>query len=755
MVGLASGVTGRTVSMMSAALQTALTPTPHLAVLHQQRLYILSALQRTHIIIDSARARLNAIDNALSGNKRQSSTTVPSRLSQSHCSHRPSRPSSSTLSSDPCDTAPRAPADRTADDQPHDIASPNQEQRNRLSRATKKKLQHSRWRARGTLRNCTAEERALLESLRTVQDQILQLQDLALRDSTSLLTMPGPMAQTDFGTNPWMSGWAVEFGEKTAPLGCGFGPGDCAPGMAAPNGAMCPAVDGDAKQNSNNPRADTWMRDSGMPQNGNTMPIFNPQLMPFDHTAVNPQLQINTAFNQGQFAAQLQAAYAQQFIYSPVITSPLLLDSETTAEDLYDWQNGDEAGDPYGCVDPSSTQYNADPYSSFSYSTGGSFSYPEPIASPIEPAQSSTQNSGEPCRSPFPESWDLATALRVGRSPPADEGSPKIDGVIANGSGTPGRPAPRRRHVRQLSALTSPRGSRVYHIDDLVPDHQQPRPRSGAGPGPCEDRSAAAGGTAADRRGSVVVQSAEVGRDMGFGGWLEKPQWADQVAEEEEEEQQHEQEQQGGDGRHQTTVNNSNNNDNKWKGKGKALDPTSPTFVPGAGFFALRAPAVNAAPAAAAAAAAAPDDDRIDMSSFTFPPRPAPAAPQQAAVDPNVAPDSGLSSFSSTGVDSAIDQTSPSAVAAAAAAAENKRRYSNGYSSAAVDLLLNRFRENAANPIKKRRSWRKNLNLNVNGGRGTTAAMAGKMTVMGAVGEEEMGAGHGPGPAVGLGLGIV
>ncbi|KKY13179.1 hypothetical protein UCDDS831_g09267 [Diplodia seriata] len=347
------------------------------------------------------------------------------------------------------------------------------------------------------------------------------------------------MAQPDFATNPWMSGWAVEFGDKPAQLGCGFGPSDCAPGMAAPNGGMCmyPSPAAGAKQPSNNPGADSWMRDCGMAQNGNTMPIINAQLMPLDHTGINPQLQINTAFNQSQFAAQLQAAYAQQFIYSPGITSPLLLDSETTAEDLYDWQNGDEEnGDPYGCVDPSSTQYNADPYNSFSCSANGSFSYPEPIASPIETAQPSTQANGEPCRSPFPESWDLATALRA-------------------------------------------------HAESAV---------------------------------AVAV------------------------------------------------------------------------------------------------------------------------------------PDSSISSFSSTGVDSAIDQSSPGAIAAAeaqAAAAENKRRYSSGYSSAAVDLLLNRFRENAANPIKKRRSWRKNLNVNVNGN-GGRAAMAGKMTVMGAVGQEEMGGG--PGPALGV-----
>ncbi|KAL1642619.1 hypothetical protein SLS58_005390 [Diplodia intermedia] len=568
--------------------------------------------------------------------------------------------------------------------------------------------------------------------------------------------MPGPMAQPDFATNPWMSGWAVEFGDKPAQLGCGFGPSGCAPGMAAPGGGMYPSAAAGAKQPSNNPGPDAWMRDCGMPQNGNTMPIINAQLMPLDHTGINPQLQINTAFNQSQFAAQLQAAYAQQFIYSPGITSPLLLDSETTAEDLYDWQNGDEEnGDPYGCVDPSSTLYNADPYNSFSCSANGSFSYPEPIASPIETAQPSTQANGEPCRSPFPESWDLATALRVGRSPPADEGSPKIDGVLANGSGTPGRPAPRRRHARQLSALTSPRGSRVYHIDDLVPDTQQPRPRSGAGPGPCEDN----GPGPVDRRGSVVVQSAEVGRDMGFGGWLAKPQWADQVAEEDEEEQEQERVQQPEvvvrGHRHQTTM------DKKWKGKGKALDPTSPTFVPGAGFFALRAP--DQPPAAPAATTRAGDDDMIDMSAFKFPPPPPPQQQQpqpqpQAHVESAAAaavpvPDSSISSFSSTGVDSAIDQSSPGAVAAAeTAAAENKRRYSSGggYSSAAVDLLLNRFRENAANPIKKRRSWRKNLNLNVNGGGGGggRAAMAGKMTVMGAVGEEEMGGG--PGPALGV-----
>lgn len=656
MPGLASGVSERTGTMMSAALQSTLTPTPHLTVLHQQRLYIVSALQRTHVVLDGVRARLNTIENTLAENKRHCSTTDTTISSQLDSPDTSSRTSSSNLPSEPSNTPPESPASHTADDQPDDdTAAPNQEEQARLSRATKKKLQHSRWRARSTLRNCVAEERALLENLHTIQDRILRLQDDALRDSTFAAPAPVGMTQTEFCNAPWMSGWTVEFGEKTAQLGCGFGPSDVPRKTsfgAPPGGAIRGSIDASLKQASFL-NANTWMNSSGVSQIGNTAPIINAQLIPLTH----PQLQVNTSCNQSQFPAQFQAQYPQPFIYSPAITSPLLLDPETTAEDLYDWQNGDASGNPYGCVDPSSVYYNVDPYHSFSYSSSGSFSYtitqiPQENSDPDSHTTQDATATNDPsadaqasCLSPFPEEWDLASALRAGRS-----GGASTDDKD-NGTSTPRH---RRRHVRQLSALLSPRGSRVYHIDDLLP------PSSPGGPGP------------QSRKPSAVVVQADGPHDMGFGGWLPQGHEA--------------------------------------KGKGKALDPTSPTFVPGAAFFAFGAPSGDVA------------------MGERHPSRP---AEEMVVV---TAPVETNSSVSSNGtVDSATGSSPPGSVGGGA----EKRRYS-GYSAAAVDLLLNRFKENAANPIKKRRNWKRGAKgKQQQGGAGAGVEGLGIMTRVGenAVGE--------------------
>ncbi|EKG20874.1 hypothetical protein MPH_01738 [Macrophomina phaseolina MS6] len=664
--------------MMSAALQTTLTPTPHLAVLHQQRLYILSALQRTHIVLDGARARLNTIENTLVENRRCClATHPPTTASQPGSAYTPSRSYSSTLSSEPCHTPPDFPASHTADDQP-DNRSANQIQntQNRLSRATKKKLQHSRWRARGTLRNCVTEERALLENLHTIQRRILRLQDDALRDSTFAASELVAMTQTEFRNSPWMSGWTVEFGEKTAPLGCGFGPSEEPRKMSygAPPGGMRGSIDATRKQ-SDSLNAYAWMNGSGMPHNGNTLPIINAQLIPLQQ---HSQLQVNTSCNPAQFVGQFQQGYPQPFIYAPAIASPLLLDPETTAEDLYDWQNG--TTDATGCIDPSSVFYNLDPYHSFSYSPSGSFSSSYPIHAMRqqedtpsldlpEPQYITTNNdssANEPisCTSPFPEEWDLASALRAGRS--GSNSNKDKDAATS----TPSRKGHGRRgHMRQLSALLSPRGSRVYHIDDLLPP--SPGPRTA----PLESESR--------KQSLAMMQDADDddvapgARDMGFGGWL-MPTAA-------------------------------NGHGAKGKGKGRALDPTSPTFVPGAAFFAFKMPEHGQGQDVVMGEGA--DEKRESLFVVA-----APVDESGSSVN---------SSFSTA--DSGVQQQEQAASPASGGSVEKRR-----YSSAAVDLLLNRFKENAANPIKKRRSWKRGSS---GGRKGYAPAGRGSLRVMGSVSE--------------------
>ncbi|KAF2083723.1 hypothetical protein K490DRAFT_60224 [Saccharata proteae CBS 121410] len=86
-----------------------------LAVLEQQRLYLMSGLSRTRIIIDGIHAKLASVEQSLQ--------------------------------------------------------SPE-----KLQRAKKKKLQHTRWRVKTTLRNCENEQHALFQNLRACEERIWQLQ---------------------------------------------------------------------------------------------------------------------------------------------------------------------------------------------------------------------------------------------------------------------------------------------------------------------------------------------------------------------------------------------------------------------------------------------------------------------------------------------------------------------------------------------------------------------------------------------------
>ncbi|KAL1627737.1 hypothetical protein SLS56_006186 [Neofusicoccum ribis] len=594
------------------------------------------------------------------------SSTDSDTLATQPSSNATPRTSSSTAPSDERRTPPKASTSQTADDQPRHR---DDDQQSRLPRATKKKLQHSRWRARGTLRNCIAEERALLENLRSVQHRILHLQDAALRDSAV-------MAQADFCSSPWQSGWRVEFGETAGQLGWGFGPSDVAPRKGSVTGVMRRSIDAAAKQRSNS-KAGVWTANT-------TAPILNAHLIPL--TQAHPQLQIITPNNQPQIPNHLQAPFLQPYAFSPGLPSPFLLDPETTAEDLYAWQNGDAdaTADPYDCVDPSSVLYNVDPYYSFSYSPSASFSYPtatpqsQQQTAQHDDSQPTTQyatdpaeaNPAPPCTSPFPERWDLATALRVGRT---QTGGGAPNSIIVAEDGAAGR-----RHVRALSALLSPRGSCVLHIDDLVPPPQ-------ADPGP---------------------------RSAGFES--RKPSLAEPWA--------------------------PPRPTSKGKGKAKALNPTSPTFVPGATW--TMAPPPPPPSSSKKPAVAVMMAEMVDASPKTTVKRPETAEEAMAAA---AAASSGCSSFSSA-ADSAAsagardddddDSSAPSSLEAspASSAGGEKRRYS----AAAVDLLLNRFRENAANPIKKRRSWKKARAGCVGsvGGAGSAEAMFEGMRVMGVVGEE-------------------